>query len=800
MELPKNYEPADAEKKWSEYWQKKQIFRFEENKKGEVYSVDTPPPTVSGKMHLGHSFSYAQQDYIVRYQRMTGKNVYYPFGTDDNGLPTDKLVEKTKNVRSKDFTRDEYRKFSLQTVNELKEAFIQDWIKLGMSCDFSKTYSTIDSHCQKTGQKSFIELYKKGLIYRKETPISWCPTCQTAIAQAEFENVELQSHFNDIIFKSGNDSLVIATTRPELIPACVALFANPEDEKYKHLKGKKATVPLFNYEVPIMFDETVAMDKGTGLMMCCTFGDKEDIEKWFKYNLPLKVVFTKDGKMEATLGKYAGMTIKDARKEIIQDLKNESLLLNQQNITHAVNLHERCGTEIEFMKTAQWFINVLEHKEKLLKAADEIEWYPAHMKIRYIHWVENLNWDWCISRQRFYGVPFPVWFTPEGEVVLADETQLPVDPFKDKPLNYKGDEKELIPESDVMDTWNISSLSPQIILDWAEQESKIKHYPTSLRPQAHDIIRTWAFYTIVKGIYHHGQAPWKNIVISGHVLDPKGQKMSKSKGNSISPQDVLSKYGADALRFWAAGSKLGEDLPYQEKDVLTGKKTVTKLWNASKFTLMNLEGYNAAPSKELQLNDLEIIDRWLISKLMKTIKTCTDSFEKNEYSSSKREADVFFWQYFCDNYLEFIKHRTYNSTDANSKLAAQKTLYFSLLSQLKLFAPILPFITEEIYQMYFKDFEKDESIHTSIWPAYNPSFIDEEAEQTGDILVQVISEIRKYKSTNQLSLKAEIQNLTISCTKEQKNLLEKVLHDIKSIGLVQTINFEEGTELLVKIN
>jgi valyl-tRNA synthetase len=666
-----------------------------------------------------------------------------------------------------------------------------------MSCDFSKTYSTIDPHCQKTAQKSFIELYKKGLIYRKETPISWCPTCQTAIAQAEFENVELQSYFNDIVFKAGEDNLIIATTRPELIPACVALFAHPEDSRYKHLKGKKAKVPLFNYEVPILFDESVALDKGTGLMMCCTFGDKDDIEKWFKYNLPLKVVFTKDGKIDSSVEKYSGLTIKDARKQIIQDLKDAGLLIKQENITHAVNIHERCGTEIEFMKTAQWFINVLEHKETLLKAADDIEWYPAHMKVRYIHWVENLNWDWCISRQRFYGVPFPVWFTPEGEVILADESQLPVDPFIDNPKNYNKQSK-LIPESDVMDTWNISSLSPQIILNWAE-ENKINNYPTSLRPQAHDIIRTWAFYTIVKGIYHHGKVPWKNIVISGHVLDPKGQKMSKSKGNAIHPQDVLSKYGADSLRFWAAGSKLGEDLPYQEKDVITGKKTITKLWNASKFSIMNLEGYNAAPLAELNMSSLEVMDRWLISKLIKTVKIATESFDKYEYSSSKRETDIFFWQNFCDNYLEFIKHRTYNATDEKSKLAAQKTLYYALLTQLKLFAPIMPFITEEIYQMYFKDFEKEQSIHTSSWPDYTPSLIDEEAEEAGDLAIKIMSEIRKYKSSKQLSLKAEIQKISIICTKEQKERINTILDDLKSTGLLQSVDFEDGQDLAVKI-
>jgi len=806
LDLPKNYNTAESEKKWSEFWTEKEIYKFDEensketgkNKK-EIYSVDTPPPTVSGKMHLGHAFSYAQEDYVVRYHRMKGENVLYPFGTDDNGLPTDKLVEKTKSVRSKDFTREAYRKLALQTVKELKGDFIKDWISLGMSCDFSKSYSTIDSACQKVGQKSFIDLYKKNLIYRKETPVSWCPMCQTAIAQAEFENIEIQSTFNDIIFHCEGKELIIATTRPELLPACVGIFAHPEDERYKHLKGKNAIVPLFDYEVPIMFDDTVSLDKGTGLMMCCTFGDKEDIEKWFKYDLPLRVVFTKDGKIDSMVKQYAGLSIKDARKQIIADLKEKNLLINQKNITHAVNVHERCSTEIEFMKTAQWYIKILENKQKLLDAADDIEWYPQHMKIRYIHWVENLNWDWCISRQRFYGVPFPLWFDENGEIVLAEESQLPIDPTTSKPLGYKGDLNKLVPEFDVMDTWNISSVSPQIVLDWGEKGKDMKNYPMSLRPQAHDIIRTWAFYTIVKGIYHQGSVPWKDIVISGHVLDPKGNKMSKSKGNSISPQDVLTNFGADALRFWAAGSKLGEDLPYQEKDVLTGKKTVTKLWNASKFALMNLQDYNASPIKDLDMTNLEVLDRWLISKLMKVIKNATESFEKYEYSKAKHETDLFFWQNFCDNYLEFIKHRTYNATDEESKLAAQKTLYYALLTQLKLFAPVMPFITEEIYQLYFKDFEGQESIHISRWPEFNADLVDEEAEKTGELAIKVIAEVRKYKSLKQLSLKAEIAKVTITGDIKQLNLLEQISRDIKTIGLIQELNLEEGSEFSVVI-
>jgi len=413
-QLPKHYDFKASEEQWQRFWAETGIFRFDPEKEGEVYSVDTPPPTVSGTMHLGHAFSYAQQDYVVRFQRMRGKNVFYPFGTDDNGLPTERLVEKERKVRAQSMTRDEFRKLCLDYVTETKPAFIQDWVRLGMSCDFSQSYSTIDPHCQKTAQKSFLDLYQKGYLERKETPVAWCPKCQTAIAQAEFESVDMTSHFNDLIFRAGEEELVIATTRPELLPACVALCHHPDDKRYAHLKGKFAKVPLFDYDVPIISDETVDREKGTGLMMVCTFGDKEDIEKWHKYKLPLKVIFTKDGKLNEHAPGYEGLTIREARAKIIEDLKAEGLLIRQEQITHAVNMHERCGTEVEFLKTPQWFINLLDHKEELLEAADQIRWYPEHMKVRYQHWVEGLNWDWCISRQRFYGVPFPVWYTKRG--------------------------------------------------------------------------------------------------------------------------------------------------------------------------------------------------------------------------------------------------------------------------------------------------------------------------------------------------------------------------------------------------
>ncbi|MBN1275721.1 valine--tRNA ligase [Candidatus Woesearchaeota archaeon] len=789
-ELPKTYDFKASERKWKEAWEANKTYAFDRKSNKPVYSIDTPPPTVSGKMHIGHSFSYAHEDFIARFHRMRGKNVFYPFGTDDNGLATDRLVEKTKKVKAKSMKREDYLSLAHRTVQEILPGFIEDWKTLGMSCDFTNPYSTISEAVQKASQKGFLELHKKGLVYRKETPVSWCPHCQTAIAQAEFENVDMTSHFNDIIFKSGAEDLIVATTRPELLPACVGLFYHPADERYQHLKGSFAKVPLFGHEVPIIADETVAMDKGTGLMMCCTFGDKEDIEKWHKYDLPLRVVITKDGRMNETTGTYAGTTLKEARNAIKEDLEREGLLISSKPITHPVNVHERCGTDIEFLNTYQWFVNVLDHKQALIKAADDIDWHPPHMKTRYVHWVENLNWDWCISRQRHFGIPFPVWYTNDGDVILPREEQLPIDPLTDRPAGHQG---ELIPEHDVIDTWATSSLTPQLALGWADNNPLFKKaFPMDVRPQAHDIIRTWAFYTITRGVYHEKKAPWKHIMISGFVLDPKGNKMSKSRGNVINPQDVMDKYGADALRYWAAGSKLGDDQPYMEKDVQTGAKTVNKLWNASRFALMQLADYDGTKPKALLATD-----KWMLSKLQRIIKESTATYESYEYAKAKSLVDNFFWNTFCDHYLEIIKDRIYNPSTRgeDAKRSAQHALHRSLQTILKLFAPIMPYVTEEIYSYAYAKDEKD-SIHTSDWPAYEEKLMDEAAEQSGDALTEVVNHVRRKKSEANVSLKTPVT--TLALPRALQKALRPVEEDLKAVTNAQTITYE-GDELAIEL-
>lgn len=784
MDKPKAYNPKEVEKKWQQYWEKNKIYAFKQpTKKQLLYSIDTPPPTLSGAMHIGHAFSYSQGDFIARYQRMQGKAVLYPFGTDDNGLPTERMVEKLQHAKGHTMDRGAFIKLCSKTVAALKPDFVQPWKDIGISCDFSQSYSTIDEHCRKISQYSFLDLYHKGKIYREESPVAWCTTCQTAIAQAEFENREQASTFSDVVFKVHGKDVVISTTRPELLPACVAVMVHPSDEKHKDLIGKFATVPLFDFEVPICADENVDPSKGTGVVMCCTFGDKVDIEWWRKYKLPLRIVFEKHGKMNKLAGCYEGMQLLEARKQILVDLKKNNLLVNQKSIQHAVNVHDKCGTEIEFLKTKQWYIRVLDMKEELLEAADKITWIPAFMKQRFVHWVENLGWDWCISRQRFYGVPIPLWYCKQcGNILLADEQNLPVDPIIDTPKKKcPCGSKEFIPEYDVLDTWATSSLTPQIVLDWPRNKQFSSFYPMTLRLQAHEIIRTWAFYTVVKSLYHHKTIPWQDIVLSGLIMDPYGEKMSKSKGNILDPQHLLHKYSADPLRSWAASAKLGEDIAYQEKELVNGQKTVTKLWNASQFVALHLQDY-----KHKQPKTLAVMDQWLLTKLQTLVASCTDAFDQYAYWQAKSAVDNFFWHTFCDQYLEIIKDRLYNfdKRGEEARLSAQFTLHYSLFVLLKLFAPFMPFITEELYFYLYQQEDKKKSIHITSWPTAEKKLSFPDSLVVGDRFVEILSEVRQFKSKHKVSLKTPI---VLTLEKKDYSLLQPVFADLEAACQAQAI-------------
>jgi valyl-tRNA synthetase len=752
----------EIEKKWRTYWEKEKIYAFTPNKK-PIYSIDTPPPTVSGEMHIGHAFSYSQQDFIARFQRMKN-NVFYPFGTDDNGLPTERLVEKINKVKSTSLPRSEFIKLCLNTLKKITPEFIEDWKILGISADYNIYYSTIDKNSQKISQNSFLELYKKGKIYQKEFPTLWCTECQTSIAQAELEDKERPSIFSTLKFTSNGELLPIATTRPELLPACVAVFINPKDKRYKHLSGKKAKVPLFNFEVPILEDPSANMEKGTGVLMVCSYGDKFDVEAIQKHKLTPKLVFTKDGKLNHI--DYKNLTIKQARKKILEDLEKNKLIIEQKQISHIVNTHDKCGTEIEFLPDEQWFIQILDKKNKLIEQGRKINWYPTFMQKRYEDWIQGLEWDWNISRNRHFGIPIPIWYCKKcNENILPKESELPLDPTEiEKKCPKCGTVGKA--ETKVLDTWATSSLTPQIASSLIKNKITI---PYSLRPQAHDIIRTWAFYTITKSFLHENKIPWEDVIVSGFVT-LKGEKMSKSKGNVIKPQQVIDNYGADSIRYWAAGSKLGEDINYQEKDVITGKKFINKISNAAKFIFMNIALENKKP-------ELLETDRIFLNELNTIIDISTKSFEEYNYSKAKLETDKFFWQNFTDNYLEIVKNRIYNGTE-KEKASASYTLYHSLLTLTKLFAPITPFITEEIYQTHFSKQERKKSIHLEFWPEKIKIKTQKNDEKIWNKLLEIISLVRSEKSLNKHSMNSEI---ILTLEKKDQELLKPVIQDLQSV-------------------
>ncbi len=784
--LDKEYKSKEVEARIRKYWEDNKIFSFYLESKKSIFSIDTPPPTVSGKMHIGHAFSYAHMDFIARYKRMKGFNVFYPFGTDDNGLPTERLVEKLNNVKSKDMPRYKFVDLCLKTLKKITPDFIDDWKKIAVSCDYNLYYSTIDKNSQKISQQSFIELFKNGLIYRKEFPALWCTKCQTEIAQAELEDKEEKTLFSTVKFKIDNEDLLIGTTRPEFLAACVAVFINPNDGKNKHFIGKKAKVPLFDFEVPIIADESAQIGKGTNVLMICSFADKYDVEAINRHKLTPKLIINKDGALQ--IKKYKGLNVREAREKILDDLKKENLIKEQKEIVHTVNTHDKCGTEIEFLPTDQWFIKILDKKEKFVELGERVKWHPEFMFKRYENWIEGLQWDWSISRDRHFGVPIPIWECKKcNEFILPEENELPIDPLQIK-KKCEICKKKAEPVTKVLDTWATSSLTPQIASSLVGNKIQI---PYSQRSQSHDILRTWGFYTIVRSYYNENKIPWENIVISGFVL-LKGEKMSKSKGNVIEPQPLIERYSADALRYWAASSKYGDDVDFHEKDVVTGQKTLIKLWNTFRFFMMHMENYNF---DDEELEHLELIDKWLLIKLNRLIKECTENFDKYEYYKVKADVDNFFWNVFCDYYLEIIKDRLYNESKRgiNAKRSAQYTLYNSFFKILRIFAPIMPYITEEIYSEYFRDKEDFKSVHLSKWPEYDKK-LDNGIENKGNEFIDIVKKVRLEKAKNKKSIKEEI---VLNLEKKYEDYFDiNTLYDLRAVTNAVEINF--GDEFSVE--
>ncbi len=783
-----NYHPEESEQKWSNRWVQNETYFYDRESDAEVFSIDTPPPTVSGNLHFGHTYGNTLTDFMARFQRMRGKNVYFPFGHDDNGIASERLTERELGIEHQNFTRRKFQEKTRKICEEYEEEFEEVMQTFAFSMDWSNVYKTIEPRVQKISQLSFIDLYENGREYREEAPAIWCPECETAISQVETEDAEKHSSFNDIEFElaAGEGSVVISTTRPELLPACVAIFVHPDDDANSHLAGEDAVVPIFGHEVPILKDERVEMEKGTGVVMCCTFGDQTDIEWYQAHNLDLRVAIDEAGIMTDVAGEYEGMTTDEARKAIIKDLQEANNLLEQEDITHTVQVHERCGTGIEFLVTEQWYVKLLDKREEYLEAGKELDWYPEKMFTRYKHWIEGLQWDWCISRQRDSGIPFPVWYCKDcGQEIIAEKEQLPVDPLQDEPpvdecpdcssQNFK-------PEEDVFDTWATSSLTPLINADWdwdSESEEYMMQrpglYPMNLRPQGHDIISFWLFHTVVKCLEHTGEVPFEDVMINGMVLDENREKMSKSKGNVVLPQEVLEEYPVDAARYWSAGSRVGDDLPFNEGDLEAGEKLLRKLWNASK-----LVDRLAPRDPDVREEELEEIDRWMLAKLDETIEYVTEKMENYEFSKARDRLRHVFWETFCDNYLEISKQRL----EGEDIRSAEHALRRSHRAFLKMFAPFLSHITEEIWHEIYGE----GSIHTSSWPEKEGVRADlEKGEQAMD----VISALRKYKSKRQMPLNKTLRKVQIYGDIEG---FQAAIKDVMHVDTLEVLEEEPETE------
>lgn len=822
MTFEKKYVPQDAEKKIREFWDKEKIYGFDPKSKKPIFSVDTPPPTVSGKMHIGHAFSYTQTDFIVRYKRMNGFNVFYPFGTDDNGLASEKLIQKNTGKDLRKMSKKEASELALQFLDRERPAFVQDFKDIGLSCDFDLFYSSISEHSQKISQKSFLDLIKKGHIERREGPVPWDRVFQTPIAQAELEDKKMKSHLNYIKtkFENSHDTyLIYATTRPELLYGCVGMSvedegdyvklkagkeywvtgANTYEEKFKdfeyeiveRLKGKdmigeKVIIPISNLIVDIDHDISVKADYGTGAVYYCTYGGLDCVE-WMARHPEKKPIslLNKDGKLNERNGKYEGMLTGDARKEIIKDLEEQGHLIKKEEIEHVVNVGERSGAEVEYIVTKQWYVNYLDKKEYFFEMAQKFNWYPEFMKHRLENWIKGLNWDWGFSRQRNFGIPVPVWYDKDGNTYYADESQLPVDPSIHRPKGVSQD-LELIPETDVFDTWFTSASSPFLAINLVEDEQlRKKLFPMDLRPQAHDIISFWLFYTMAKTNLLTDENPFRDVAISGWVLAPDGSKMSKSKGNTIVPQEIVAKYSNDAIRFAAASSKLGSDLPFMEKEVQTGIRVANKLYNANKFASMLLEGFK--PEK-IDPKRLDSIDRWILSRLAEVSHLAREAFEKYDYQKAKALYVDFFMDSVADNYIEIVKQRLWQKKENFE--SAQQVLYHVLYSSLRGIAPFMPYIAEEIYQILYSQYEKEKSIHLTTYP--NEMSESESDKRNGDAFVAVVSAVRRYKAQNNLSMKEELEILKIGCPDDVKDFIEGSLDDLRSVTGAKKVEFGEG--------
>ncbi|HEV2974547.1 MAG TPA: valine--tRNA ligase [Solirubrobacteraceae bacterium] len=866
------------ERKWSEAWERDGVYRFDRSAPRErVFSIDTPPPTVSGSLHVGHVFSYTHTDALARYQRMRGKAVFYPMGWDDNGLPTERRVQNHFGVRcdpsvayDPDFqppvqpsekepvaiSRPNFVELCLALTETDERAFEELWRTLGLSVDWSMTYTTIGERAQRISQRSFLGLLARGEAYQLQAPTLWDVDFQTAVAQAELEDRERPGEMNRVRFAIADDDdadgareALIETTRPELIPACVALLAHPDDERFRALVGSDARTPLFGTRVPVLTHPLVDPEKGTGLVMVCTFGDLTDVVWWRELGLPVRSVLGPDGRLadvpwgapgwessdaERARREYeqlAGKTINQARKRIVELLGEAGALVGEPTpVRRAVKFFEKGERPVEIVTSRQWFIRTMSRREELIARGRELQWHPPYMRARFEDWVNGLTGDWCISRQRFFGVPFPVWYPLDDsgavlhdEPIVAREEQLPVDPSTDVPDGYapeqRGQPNGFAGDPDVMDTWATSSLTPQIA-GHADEDARgagggggdgardaadagdglfRRVFPMDVRPQAHDIIRTWLFSTILRSQLDYDELPWRNAAISGWVLDPDRKKMSKSKGNVVTPMHLLDEYGADAVRYWAASGRPGADTAFDAQQMKVGRRLAVKLLNASKFALADLPDESDALTNAL--------DRAMIARLSRVVADASASFDAYDYARALERTETFFWWY-CDYYLELVKGRRYDAGETDAARAGAASVSRALRRSLsvfqRLFAPFLPFVSEEVWSWW-----QPGSIHLARWPdadeltaAFGGAQSDAREQRALELAADVLREVRKAKSQARRPMRAPVARAVVRDTAERLDALELAIDDLRlagSIDVVETVEIVDGDELAVDV-
>jgi valyl-tRNA synthetase len=832
------------EQKWTARWESEGVYRFDRSRsRAEIFSVDTPPPTVSGSLHVGHVFSYTHTDVVARFQRMRGKAVFYPMGWDDNGLPTERRVQNYFGVRCDPslpydpafappdkpgkqpvpVSRPNFIELCARLTAEDEKVFEDLWRTLGLSVDWTLTYATIDRRSQRVSQLAFLRLLRRGIAYQLEAPTLWDVDFRTAVAQAELEDREQPGAYHRIRFARPDGGFVeIETTRPELIPACVALVAHPDDERYKPLFGTEVLTPIFGVRVPVKPHPLADPEKGSGVAMICTFGDVTDVVWWRELALPVRSILQPNGALrpltwgepgwesadwtraQHSYDQLVNLSAHKARARIVELLRDSGDLLGDPRpITHAVKFYEKGDRPLEILTSRQWFIKTMDFREQLLARAGALQWHPTYMQARLENWINGLAGDWCVSRQRFFGVPFPVWYrvredgtTDYTARLVPDESRLPIDPSTDVPDGYRAEQRDaaggFTGDPDVMDTWATSSLTPQIAARWEEDPDLFARvFPMDVRPQAHDIIRTWLFSTVLRSELEHGSLPWKNAAISGWVLDPDRKKMSKSKGNVVTPKGLLDEHGSDGVRYWAASGRPGTDTAFDTGQMKVGRRLAIKLLNASKFVLSRPEPRGPATAA---------VDRGLLTSLARLVRESTADLDAYNYARVLERTESFFWS-FCDNYLELVKGRRYGDQGIELAASANGALLAALSTMLRLFAPFLPFVTEEVWSWW-----QDGSVHRADWPtpeevlsACEPARDQPQGVQALEFASAVLGAIRKKKSEEQRPLKTRVARAVILAPAAQLALLGDVERDLRASGLIDRLESSSADTLVVEV-